>query len=1416
MDSSVLCTDDCAASPETGSLPRSAHQIGAKMSEKSSETLSKISKSLCQENTPDLDCLKPPAHLSLDIESRPCSYFGSSEAVLPLLPSDLGAPIYAPDFKEPILSFSLAQDSAAPQTLITSVPEPLSSCCIISDHSGDSSPPRPLSDSIDKDTASAPVSDLYIFESQTQDYILCPKVAREDFKGPDCDSRVLTCGCGHAAECCGCHSSQEGVMLDRESDMSHSETLIPRAGDACETAPSVNDAQEGVAEGADLTPQMRCCDNPVELWLDACQYLAGEGPDDVLHEVAHSIKQEVPMLTKDLDSPTTDTPVSGYSCDGCEGIGCSDDDTAGRGPPVERWSSVDSWASALSDWTGIITALPQDLTAAFTEIGAEIDALTQALAEVNAQLHRETTDDGKNQEPAGQLQQLMGVQDQPLKPHNLPICLQDGDDSQRVRLLCDTNAMTQGVKEREEIQRRRTELDPCPTHLSAPTAPSSDTVASPGGCVTDVIPGSLYPADVDLGGCDERDASVSNNEHPVILKIIEDTDLEKAPRELLIEESNTDKQFKGTDVCGRCFTPPGHLVGEETQRNSTAVEADREGTDVHSFHTRTLIKSHVSGVHTRPFLHINCQEPPDASPDLVAPACNLEPQRGSPKFITPQAPLSVGSSHGRQANGEVRRSVNVNTDLCCGHEQPCIGWPTSDGIHVKPSLEGEALTQNSPAEELPSKEQLDSDRGYITERKTIEDIHAFSRELSNLAAVPGDSFVISEEKRLAVFTLDIDDPFVSMPLPAAPPMKPEKRGKADKMPHKNHKSTAENKSRPKKDKLVGHPCVPRTSKNEDHLLHHVSAQQVCKQQESQILSEEKSTLATCEGNEVTPVPENAEKASNKVHGKKKKKHVQHATGARSVGEPLAGVENGAKPKTTKGRVDMFEAKLGSRAGNTQKDSDHSCHPEKKSLKPEAKIPQDQTIHHTGHKDHQPKSFSSPLNDEIKRRRLSGGKFAKMVNALDPKLPKAAPPHQESREETKADGGALKKAYSEVVKQKTAAKEEPKVVKSIQAEAVSGDPQSLCLWCQFTAVFSHHTITWSRGGTVLSELKRSAGDESRVTLTISHASQKDLGKYQCRLTSLQGSVTLDYLLTYEALSEIVIPLSPKISSAAPAEVVMEEEDVQCSRLLFKEDFLSTQYFGENQPVSIVTEKVHFGEGMHRRAFRTKLHTGQVPLLLSGDSCVLKVHNSISHWTKNNEDLIQRNFHLAVEECQVQNTAREYIKAYTTAAQSVEAFGDIPEIIPIYLVHRPSNEIPYATLEEELIGDFVKYSVKDGKEINLKRRDSEAGQKCCAFQHWVYHKTEGNLLVTDMQGVGMKLTDVGIATTKKGYKGFKGNCATSFIEQFKVLHQCNKFCEILGLHSLQPKAKKSVATLKSKAQPPTAPKKKTFGPTVKGKS
>ncbi|KFW03808.1 Alpha-protein kinase 2, partial [Eurypyga helias] len=180
-----------------------------------------------------------------------------------------------------------------------------------------------------------------------------------------------------------------------------------------------------------------------------------------------------------------------------------------------------------------------------------------------------------------------------------------------------------------------------------------------------------------------------------------------------------------------------------------------------------------------------------------------------------------------------------------------------------------------------------------------------------------------------------------------------------------------------------------------------------------------------------------------------------------------------------------------------------------------------------------------------------------------------------------------------------------------------------------------------------------------------------------------------------------------------------------------------------------------------------------------------------------------------ECYVQNTAREYAKIYAAEAKPLEGFGEVPEIIPIFLVHRPANNIPYATVEEELVGEFVKYSVRDGKEVNFRRKDSEAGQKCCTFQHWVYEKTNGSLLVTDLQGVGMKLTDVGIATLAKGYKGFKGNCSISFIEQFRALHQCNKFCEMLGLKSLRNTHQKQrkATSVKSKTLPSSPAVKKT---------
>uniref|UniRef100_A0A2K5DAV8 Alpha-protein kinase 2 n=1 Tax=Aotus nancymaae TaxID=37293 RepID=A0A2K5DAV8_AOTNA len=380
---------------------------------------------------------------------------------------------------------------------------------------------------------------------------------------------------------------------------------------------------------------------------------------------------------------------------------------------------------------------------------------------------------------------------------------------------------------------------------------------------------------------------------------------------------------------------------------------------------------------------------------------------------------------------------------------------------------------------------------------------------------------------------------------------------------------------------------------------------------------------------------------------------------------------------------------------------------------------------------------------------------------------------------------------------------PVLLKKIQAEMFPERSGNVKLSCQFAEIHEDSTICWTKDSKSIAQVQRSAGDNSTVSFAIVQASQKDQGLYYCCIKNSYGKVTAEFNLTAEVLKQLSSHQDTK-----------GWEEIEFSQLIFREDFLHDSYFGGRLRGQIATEELHFGEGVHRKAFRSTVMHGLTPVFKPGHACVLKVHNALAYGTRNNDELIQRNYKLAAQECYVQNTARYYAKIYAAEAQPLEGFGEVPEIIPIFLIHRPENNIPYATVEEELIGEFVKYSIRDGKEINFLRRESEAGQKCCTFQHWVYQKTSGCLLVTDMQGVGMKLTDVGIATLAKGYKGFKGNCSMTFIDQFKALHQCNKYCKMLGLKSLQNNQKQKKPSIgKSKVQANSITGKKT-GPETPG--
>lgn len=487
------------------------------------------------------------------------------------------------------------------------------------------------------------------------------------------------------------------------------------------------------------------------------------------------------------------------------------------------------------------------------------------------------------------------------------------------------------------------------------------------------------------------------------------------------------------------------VVEQEAKRTLGLAEVDREGTDsstdLHFPTTHAARDSNVPGVDPQPGLHFDARVhvSPDTVPDFDG-ACQLEPQRGSPEFIMPVAPLVYRTSCSLEGDQIcTKRSLNDNRGLRCDHVQPRILWPTSDGITDKQSLEGDEGLIHEKENTIDSSPegQPDSDTAecfFTAGKRATEEINDLGRELSNLAAVPADRFIISEKSRVAFITLDLNDPFVSRAAkPIATGVKSEKaelsQKTAEKMPHKTYKSTAESKARPKKDKSAACHYGAPASKKQENLPHHVSTQQVCKQPEAHPLAGEnhagENTPAGPEDKAAQLVIETgvaAEKAPSKTHGKKKKKHAQNATGGKSTGEPLVEVENGAKAKSAKGRIDMFEAKLGAKA---QKDGDQPHGAEKKPQKPEDKASQgEQPLQHTDHKDHQPKKPTSSLKDDIiKRRRLSEDKFGKLVSVLESKLPKPEVSIQAKGEEPKVDAGATrKKAYSEVVKQKIPPKE----------------------------------------------------------------------------------------------------------------------------------------------------------------------------------------------------------------------------------------------------------------------------------------------------------------------------------------------------------------------------------------------------------
>ncbi|XP_023365868.1 alpha-protein kinase 3 [Otolemur garnettii] len=377
---------------------------------------------------------------------------------------------------------------------------------------------------------------------------------------------------------------------------------------------------------------------------------------------------------------------------------------------------------------------------------------------------------------------------------------------------------------------------------------------------------------------------------------------------------------------------------------------------------------------------------------------------------------------------------------------------------------------------------------------------------------------------------------------------------------------------------------------------------------------------------------------------------------------------------------------------------------------------------------------------------------------------------------------------------------PQVIRKIRVEQFPDASGSLKLWCQFFNILSDSVLTWAKDQRPVGEVGRSAGDEGPAALAIVQASLVDCGVYRCTIHNEHGSASTDFCLSPEALSGFV--------SREEGEV---GEEIEMTPMVFAKGLADSGCWGDKLFGRLVSEELRgsgHGGGL-RKASQAKVIYGLEPIFESGRTCVIKVSSLLVFGPSSETSLLGRNYDVTIQGCKIQNMSREYCRIFAAEARAAPGFGAVPEIIPLYLIYRPANNIPYATLEEDLGKPLESYCSREGGCAGAPAASSnfEVMQKCQTFQHWLYQWTNGSFLVTDLAGVDWKMTDVQIATKLRGYQGLKESCFPALLDQFASSHQCNAYCEMLGLTALKGPEAAYLQTKAKGSKSPSAGRKGT---------
>lgn len=396
----------------------------------------------------------------------------------------------------------------------------------------------------------------------------------------------------------------------------------------------------------------------------------------------------------------------------------------------------------------------------------------------------------------------------------------------------------------------------------------------------------------------------------------------------------------------------------------------------------------------------------------ISENCTVKPREEKrktiPEFIMPYAPLCTGKKF---LNHSLLREDSPHADL----DLPPKGIINEKQKSVSSDNSSEDRFHTCP-EQSSSSSVVDSDDPSI------------KYTLSKLLLLTGEHFMVSENKRVAYVTLDLEEPRSLSPFSLS---NCQELPKTDTMPQKTSDGKTRTKHKEKPAEKQQHGI--QTSKKQDL------------QFSSHLKDKFNSEEAGCKDHPVTVIETIVvtEKVVPKTQGKKKKKHAQHGT-PKPENDTPTNIGSRIAQKNTIGKTENLEVKVASngleksashlptKMDITNKDSTQkvmtvrpkvepsgakmnpaSINATQKAVPIKLKADASNTVemeNKTCTSNSQSTCLSSMLNDDIKRRRIADVSGAVSIRTR-PQLPAIF------RQARKDGEDVSRRAYSDAVKQK---------------------------------------------------------------------------------------------------------------------------------------------------------------------------------------------------------------------------------------------------------------------------------------------------------------------------------------------------------------------------------------------------------------